>query len=125
MLSLPIDSPCFSRFKNSAFLNLLYVIPKSFHPLLNRLDKLVRKSRLGGFWGSVWRRYGQHGLVLEPGQVEWVVKAKSEGRMTNEEIARTQNISISRVQQLYRAYRKTGTIPTLKKAGRPRAPEIT
>jgi putative transposase len=64
-------------------------------------------------------------LVLEPRQVGWIIEAKKEGKMTNEQIARAQDISVSRVQQLHREYRKTGIVPVLKRAGRPRAREIT
>ena len=72
----------------------------------------------------MWRNYGD-AVVLDQSQVEWIIKAKSEGRMTNEAIARTQSISVSRVQQLHREYRRTGTAPVLKRAGRPRAPDIS
>ena len=103
----------------------MYVIPNSLHPLLNRIHTIVRKTRLGEFWRSVWRNYG-HAVVLGQSQVEWIIKAKSEGRMTNEEIARAQCISVSRVQQLNREYRQRGTtIPVLKRAGRPRAPDVS
>jgi len=102
----------------------VYLIPNSFHPLLSRLHKIVRKSRLGEFWASVWRNYGYE-VVLDQSAIEWIIKAKSEGRMTNEAIARAQSVSISRVQQLHREYTKSGAIPVLKKAGRPRAPDIS
>lgn len=102
----------------------MYVIPNSFHPLLTRLHKLVRKTRLGEFWTSFWRSYG-YAVVLDQSQVEWVIKAKSEGRLTNEEIARAQGVSVSRVQQLHREYRRTGTTPVLKRAGRPRLPDAS
>jgi hypothetical protein len=78
----------------------------------------VRKTRLGGFWTSVWRNYG-YAVVLGQSQVEWIIKAKSEGRMTNEEIARAQSVSVSRVQQFHREYRRTGVVPVLRRAGRP------
>ncbi len=84
----------------------------------------MRKTRLGEFWVSVWRNYG-YAVVLGQSQVEWIIKAKSEGEMTNEAIARAQTISVSRVQQLHREYRRTGAIPVLKRAGRPRAPLIS
>jgi transposase len=58
---------------------------------------------------SVWRNYGYAEVVLDQSQVEWIIKAKNEEGMTNGEIARAQNVSISRVQQLNREYRKTGT----------------
>jgi len=91
--------------------------------LLKRINKLVRKVRLGEFWSGFWRRYGH--AVLEQSQVEWIIKAKQEGVLKNEDIANAQGISVSRVQQLYRAYRKSGAIPVLKRAGRPRSPDVT
>jgi putative transposase len=84
----------------------------------------VRKTRLGEFWASFWRNYG-YATVLDQAQIEWIIRAKEEGKLTNEAIARAQTISVSRVQQLYRGWKKTGTIPTLKKAGRPGLPDIT
>lgn len=101
-----------------------YVIPNSFHPLLTRLHELVRKTRLGEFWVSVWRHYG-YAVVLAQSQVEWIIKAKSEGKLTNEAIARAQSISVSRVQQLSRECRRTGAIPVLRRAGRPSAPDLS
>lgn len=62
--------------------------------------------------------------MLEQGQIEWIIKAKSDG-WKNADIARVQGISIRRVQQLYSAYRKSGSTPILKKLGRHRSPEIT
>lgn len=97
------------------------LIPILFHPL-KRIHKLIRKVRLGEFWLSLWRKYG-HG-VLEQKQIEWIIKAKNEGRK-NSEIAYIQGISVRRVQQLYSTYKKNGSIPTLRKPGRPRAPDIS
>ena len=62
--------------------------------------------------------------MLEQRQIEWIIKAKNEGRR-NVDIANVQGVSVRRVQQLYSAYRRSGSIPVLKKPGRPRAPEIT
>lgn len=99
-----------------------YVIPKSFPPLLDRIRKLVRKSRLSGFWRSVWRRYGR--VVLDEAQIEWIVRAEGRG-IKNGDIARIQGISTRRVRQLYSGYRRTGVVPTLGKPGRPKSPPIT
>jgi len=99
-----------------------YVIPKSFPPLLRRIRRLVRKSRLGEFWRSIWKRYGRG--LLDQAQLEWIVKAR-EGGMTNGDISRIQGISTRRVRQLYSEYRKTGAVPILKKPGRPTSPAIT
>jgi putative transposase len=62
--------------------------------------------------------------MLDQSQIEWIVKARREGRI-NADIARIQGISTRRVRQLYSQYRKTGAMPTLKKPGRPRGPDIT
>ncbi len=62
--------------------------------------------------------------MLDQSQIEWITKAKIEGRR-NEDIARIQGISTRRVRQLYSQYRKSGTMPMLKKPGRPKGPDIT
>ena len=58
-------------------------------------------------------------MVLDQSQIEWIIKAKIEGDKRNEDIARIQEVSVRRVQQLYAQYRRTGTVPVLKEAGRP------
>jgi len=63
--------------------------------------------------------------MLDQSQIEWIVKAKQEGNKRNEDIARIQGISTRRVRQLYSQYKKTGAVPTLKKPGRPKGPDIT
>ena len=98
-----------------------YLIQKSFPPL-RRIHKLIRKSILGEFWRSVWRRHGYD--VLDQAQVEWIIKAKDRC-MKNADIARIQEISTRRVRQLYSQYRKSGTVPRLKEPGRPKAPDVT
>jgi len=95
---------------------MIYLIRELLHPL-KRINKLIRKVRLSEFWLSLWRKFGYG--VLEQKQIEWVIKAKSEGKR-NSNIAYSQGISVSRVQQLYRIYRKTGIIPTLRRPGRPK-----
>jgi putative transposase len=83
----------------------------------------VRESRLGEYWRYVWSRYGRG--VLDQSQIEWILKAKTDGARKNRDIADAMGVSVRRVQQLYSRYIKTGTIPTLKPGGRPRAPAIT
>mgnify|MGYP001561137504 FL=1 len=68
--------------------------------------------------------YG-HGNMLDARQIEWIVRKKIEGEMRNEDIARAQNVSVRWVQHLFSLYRKTGVAPSLKKAGRPKAPRVT
>ncbi|MFP3131133.1 MAG: winged helix-turn-helix transcriptional regulator, partial [Nitrososphaeria archaeon] len=59
---------------------------------------------------------------LSKEQIEWIIKAKVNGKLTNKEIADVQGISISRVQQLYREYKRTGVIHVQKRAGRHKKP---
>ena len=68
--------------------------------------------------------YG-HGNMLDARQVEWIIRKKIEGEMRNEDIARTQNVSVRWVQHLFSLYRRTGVAPSPRKAGRPKAPDIT
>lgn len=49
----------------------------------------------------------------------WAVRARESG-LPAKDIASTQNVSVRRVEQLYAQYRKSGEMPSLKKAGRPR-----
>ncbi|MDG6930553.1 MAG: DDE-type integrase/transposase/recombinase [Nitrososphaerota archaeon] len=63
-------------------------------------------------------KYGH--VVLNDKQVRWIIKVKDDGKLANREIAASQGISVSRVQQIYREYKKSGKIPELRKAGRPR-----
>lgn len=58
--------------------------------------------------------------MLDQSQIEWIIKAKKEGKK-NQDIASIQEVSVRRVQQLYGEYRRTGTIPSLKRAGRPKS----
>ncbi|MBI2183766.1 MAG: DDE-type integrase/transposase/recombinase [Thaumarchaeota archaeon] len=62
--------------------------------------------------------------MLDEKQVEWIIKAKIQGKR-NMDIADAMGISSRRVRQLYSQYRKTGAIPVLRKPGRHRAPEVT
>jgi putative transposase len=62
--------------------------------------------------------------VLKQRQIEWIIQARKEGKK-NRDIANAQAISVRRVQQLYSSYRKSGSIPVLKKPGRPTASEIS
>jgi len=55
--------------------------------------------------------------MLTDDQVRWIVKRKIEGMVKNEDIAVVQGISV-RLQQIYAIYRKAGSVPVLKKAGR-------
>ncbi|MEM3191211.1 MAG: hypothetical protein QW292_03805 [Candidatus Parvarchaeota archaeon] len=62
----------------------LSVIRKLLHPLVG-IDSIVKRTRLGEFWSSLWRKYGH--AVLEQNQVEWIVRSKSDGKRKNRDIA--------------------------------------
>ncbi|MGC8558416.1 MAG: IS481 family transposase, partial [Nitrososphaeria archaeon] len=59
-------------------------------------------------------------MILTDTKIKWIVKQKSRGRLSTNQIALLQHISESRVRQLWSEYKKTGKMPTLKKAGRPK-----
>jgi hypothetical protein len=61
---------------------------------------------------------------LDDDKIAWIIKSKSQARLTNRDIADAANVSISRVQQMYRIYKRSNSIPKLKKSGRKRK-EIT
>ena len=86
-------------------------MPKFSHTL----RYLKNKSYLSSFWISIVKKYMMRRLSNE--QIEWIIKAKVNGKFTNKEIADVQGISISRVQQLYREYKRKGVIHVQKKAG--------
>ena len=52
-------------------------------------------------------------------KVRWLIQEKLKGRGSGE-LALIQKVTRRRVEQLWQAYRLTGTMPTLKKPGRPR-----
>jgi len=60
--------------------------------------------------------------MLSEDQVKWIVNAKLEGKLTNREIASVQGVSTRRVQQLYKEYKRNGTLHVQKKAGRHKQP---
>jgi len=57
---------------------------------------------------------------LDDNRIVWIIKSKSQARLTNRDIADAANVSISRVQQLYREYKRSNSMPKLKKSGRKR-----
>ena len=58
-------------------------------------------------------------MKLDPVKVEWIIRQKEDGAR-NKTVARSMNISIRRVQELYSSYRKTGIVPELGRPGRKR-----
>jgi len=63
-------------------------------------------------------------VKLNERKIRWIIQEKARGRGTGE-LALIQRISRRRVEQLSLAYRLTGTIPTLKKPGRPKRTSAT
>ena len=63
-------------------------------------------------------------VKLNERKIRWIIQQKLGGRGTGE-IALIQRVSRRRVEQLWQAYRLTGVLPALKKAGRPRKATIS
>ncbi|MEE8400598.1 MAG: helix-turn-helix domain-containing protein, partial [Candidatus Hydrothermarchaeaceae archaeon] len=53
-------------------------------------------------------------------KIRGIIRRKTEGEKTNEQIAAAMKITPRRVQQLYQKYKATGTIPKLNKNRRPK-----
>jgi putative transposase len=58
-------------------------------------------------------------VKLNDHKVRWLIQEKRKGRGSSE-LALIQKVTRRRVEQLWQAYRLTGTMPTLKTPGRPR-----
>jgi len=58
-------------------------------------------------------------VKLNERKIRWIIHEKLRGRGAGE-LALIQRISHRRVEQLWQAYKQTGTIPTLKTPGRPK-----
>jgi putative transposase len=63
-------------------------------------------------------------MKLDPVKVGWIIRRKEEGA-SNRTIAGSMNVSSRRVQELWSAYRTTGTLPELKRPGRKRVEAST
>ena len=57
-------------------------------------------------------------VKLNERKIRWIIHEKLRGRGAGE-IALIQRVTRRRIEQLWQAYRRTGILPTLKKAGRP------
>jgi len=91
-----------------------------YHSLIKQLFRtVVNKVKLGDYWRRIWKRYGYGGRKLSNEKAGWVVRARESG-LAARDIARTQNVSVRRVEQLYAQYKESQEIPSLKKAGRKR-----
>ena len=60
-------------------------------------------------------------VKLNNRKIRWLIQEKLRGRGSGE-LALIQKVTRRRVEQLCQTYRLTGTMPTLKQAGRPRKP---
>jgi putative transposase len=60
-------------------------------------------------------------VKLNNRKIRWLIQEKLRGRGSGE-LALIQKVTRRRVEQLWQTYRLTGTMPTLKQAGRPRKP---
>jgi putative transposase len=58
-------------------------------------------------------------VKLNERKIRWIIHEKLRGKGTGE-LALIQRVSRRRVEQLWQAYKQTGTIPTLKTPGRPK-----
>jgi len=61
-------------------------------------------------------------VKLTDSRIQWMMRRKEEGKMTNKKIAGVYQISTRRLQQLWARYRSTGQMPMLHKPGRPSKP---
>ena len=52
-------------------------------------------------------------------KIRWIIRAKMKEILSTNEIALLQNVSGSRIRQIWRQYRNTMTVPILAKPGRP------
>jgi putative transposase len=57
-------------------------------------------------------------VKLNERKIRWIIHEKLRGRGAGD-IALIQRVTRRRIEQLWQAYRRTGILPTLKKAGRP------
>jgi putative transposase len=60
---------------------------------------------------------------LDDRKIRWIIQQKMRGRGADE-LALIQRISCRRIEQLWQAYKRDGSIPILKKPGRPRKTPI-
>jgi DNA-binding Lrp family transcriptional regulator len=57
-------------------------------------------------------------MKLDPVKVEWIVRQKEEGALTNRAIAESMRVSPTWVKVMWRRYRELGRVPALMKPGR-------
>lgn len=59
-------------------------------------------------------------VKLTDRKIRWIIREKEKGVLCTSDIARLQNVSQSRVRQLWGQYRTLGAVPSLGSPGRPR-----
>jgi putative transposase len=59
-------------------------------------------------------------VKLTDRKIRWIIREKEKGVLGTSDIARLQNVSQSRVRQLWCQYRQSGQVPLLASPGRPR-----
>ncbi len=78
-------------------MDAIYVIPNSFHPLLRRIHRIIRKTRLGEFLAGSLEEVSRACRGSRTVSDEWIIKTKTEGKRSNDEIAKVQEVSVRRV----------------------------
>ena len=85
--------------------------------------RLVNKSRLGGFWQSVVKRYGRDAVrKLDASKIAYLIRASEERNETCSNIALQLGVTRRRVEQILAEHRKSGCAPVLRKPGRKSVP---
>lgn len=92
----------------------IYLIEKSFR-------YLAKTVRLGEFWRSIKRHYGEGVQKLDDTRIRYIISAGERGERTSD-IARNLAISKRRVEQVRTYYRIHGEVPVLRRAGRKGVP---
>ena len=64
-------------------------------------------------------------MKLDPVKVEWIIRQKQKGQLTNRTIARSMGVSPIWVKKLWRRYRIEGKIPELGRQGRKTSPGLS
>ena len=77
---------------------------------------LVRRIR--GRWVRSRGQLYHVPVKLDPVKIEWIVRKKEKGELTNRVIAESMGVSTIWVKKLWKRYRTDGKMPTIRKAGR-------
>jgi putative transposase len=93
-------------------------------PFQNLFRRLVPRNRLGEFWRSALRRYGKTVQKLDDDKIRYIIRAREKGESCSH-IALHLSVSKRRIEQLCAIHDATGSIPSLRKGGRPRSPPIS